>query len=544
MRADDLSLTELLSFSDGVIDFQGRRLVLHSINAFARMRKDLIEMLGWEHTRRILTRFGYFWGHADAAAMKRVFHWENLEEWLRAGERLHMLQGVAHAQIKSLTFAPGVPFEMQVVWRESGEAREHLLELGTSKHPVCWMLVGYASGYCSFCLNRDVYFIEEKCLAKGDRLCTATGKDASSWGDALNSHIHYFQAEDIQGKIKSLTQLLRERTRELATQRRKLSALEKRSLPQSVEARSPAYQQVLDLARRVARFDTSVLITGESGVGKEVLARMIHQNSKRSQSVFLPVNCAALPETLLESELFGHKAGAFTGANEDRKGLFEESQGGTLFLDEISEISPLTQVRLLRVLQEREIMRLGESRTRKIDVRIITATNRDLQKDVASGRFREDLFYRLRVVEIQIPPLRERREDIIPLARYFVEKFSKRLRMPGLKMEPTCIDLLQSYSWPGNVRELENTIERAAVMCRDAVIAPEDLPPSVVHPSSGREPSLPSPLETSLRDIERAHIQRVLQSVNGNRSHAAEILGISSTTLWRKLKEVEQDASD
>jgi len=538
VRAIDLQVTELLSFSEGAIDFQGRRLVLHSLNAFAHLRRDLVEMLGWQQTRRILTRFGYFWGHADAAAMKRVFQWDSLEEWIRAGERLHMLQGVAHSQIKSLTVPPEKPFEMEIVWRESGEAREHLLEIGRTDAPICWMLVGYASGYCSFCLGRNVYFIEDKCLAKGDRVCTATGKEADRWGSVLKSHLPYFEADDIRGKIKTLTKQIRERNREVDAQRKKINALERQHLPPTVEARSAEFQQVLDLARRVARFDTSVLITGESGVGKEVMARMIHQCSNRASSVFLPANCAALPETLLESELFGHKSGAFTGANEDRRGLFEEANHGTLFLDEVSEISPLTQVRLLRVLQEREIVRLGESKPRRIDVRIIAATNKDLIKEVSDGRFREDLFYRLRVVEINIPPLRRRKEDIVPLSRHFVEKISKKLKLPSLRMESSCIDILQSYHWPGNVRELENTIERAAVMSHDAVIRPSDLPQSVIHSRLSDIPGSTDPFHSNLQELEKAHILRVLQSTEGNRTRAAELLGISSTTLWRKLKQM------
>ena len=228
--------------------------------------------------------------------------------------------------------------------------------------------------------------------------------------------------------------------------------------------RSKAFQNVLDMADRVARFDSSVLIRGETGVGKEVVARYIHAASNRSKSLMLSINCGALPETLLESELFGHKAGSFTGAIRDRVGLFEQAARGTILLDEIGDISPATQVKLLRVLQEREILRIGENIPRKVDIRIIAATNRNLDQAVSDGRFRVDLLYRLRVIEIEVPPLRERPEDILPLTRYFAEKLSKRLNLAHLRFDTACFDFFQSYAWPGNVRELQNAIERAAVL--------------------------------------------------------------------------------
>jgi len=250
----------------------------------------------------------------------------------------------------------------------------------------------------------------------------------------------------------------------------------------------------------------------------------------------LPENCGALPETLLESELFGHKAGSFTGAISDRIGVFEEAHKGTIFLDEIGDVSSSVQVKLLRVLQEREIMRVGESKPRKIDVRVMAATNQDLSKAMREGRFRDDLYYRLSVIEVLVPPLRERKEDILPLARYFVERLSKRLKIRNLRMDATCIDYLLAYSWPGNVRELDNVLERAAVLSKDGVILPEFLPPTVVHLKSGVS-SNSEVVRRSLSEVEQDHIQAVLELTNDNRSRAAKILGISSTTLWRKLKE-------
>jgi two-component system, NtrC family, response regulator HydG len=538
MRADDLRFDELLTFRDGVIDFQGRRLVLHSLDAFAQFRTDLLEMVGAKQARRILTRFGYFWGQADAAAMRRVFSWSSPAELVKAGARLHGMQGVARWVTKRLDFDEAAGengrFVMEVAWHGSGEAEEHMASLGKAEHPVCWMQVGYASGFMSYALGRHIYFVEESCRAQGGRACAAVGKDAASWGGQLHSHLVYFSADDIRGKIRNLTDKLRQVTRALDAKTRTLSVLER---PPLVEVRSAAFTRVLELATRIAQFESSVLITGESGVGKEVVARLIHARSPRAKGPFLAINCGALPETLLDSELFGHKAGAFTGAVADHAGLFESAAGGTLFLDEVGEISHATQVKLLRVLQEREIRRVGESRTRPIDVRVLAATNRNLEAAMAEGKFREDLYYRLRVVEVLIPPLRERKEDIVPLARFFVERFKIKLKLPTLRLSAEAIGYLTSYPWPGNVRELENAIEHAAVLSRDGRLTPDLFPPGIVHRAAGR-PGRPSG-KRSLADVEREYIEEVLQETGGKLREAAEILGISTATLWRHRKRDE-----
>jgi transcriptional regulator with PAS, ATPase and Fis domain len=323
--------------------------------------------------------------------------------------------------------------------------------------------------------------------------------------------------------------------KEIVRQRRRIASLEKAVAVLPVEVHSPVYRQLLELATRVAHYDSSVIITGESGSGKEVLARHIHQASPRAKGPFLAVNCGALPETLLESELFGHKAGAFTGAAGDRLGLFEEAGGGTVFLDEVGDVSSAMQSKLLRVLQEREIVRIGENRPRKVDIRVIAATNKDIKQAIQNGRFREDLYYRLGVIELEVPPLRKRPEDIISLARHLVEKTAVRLGMTRLRLDATTLDCLSAYVWPGNVRELENAIERAAVLCKDGVIHLEDLPAGIVRASYS---PLGEPLGSgrSLQEVEHRHIQAVLESVDGNRSKAAQVLGISPATLWRRLK--------
>ncbi len=535
MKASELKLEELFDLSEGNLNLHGRRLVIHDMHAFAQFRKDLLDMVGLENARRILTRFGYFWGQADAAAMNRIFQWDNREEWLRAGARLHTLQGVANTAIKSIRIEEDAgPCHMEVTWRNSGEAEEHLSELGLSGQPVCWILTGYASGYVSYCLGQEIYFYETKCRAKSDRICAAVGKDLNSWGENEKSHLTYFESRDIHGKIQQLTTELRKKQREIAQHKKLIDQLSK-SAPPFVEVHSATFRQVIEMASHVAPFDTSVLITGASGTGKEVMARYIHQRSNRAAYPFVAVNCGALPETLLESELFGHKAGSFTGAIHDRVGLFEQANKGTLFLDEIGDISPAMQLKLLRVLQEREIMRVGESKVRKIDVRVMAATNKNLKKGIKNGLFREDLYYRLGVIEIEIPPLARRKEDILPLSRYFVKQFAKKFNLPNLRLDATCFDYLQSYSWPGNVRELENAIERAAVLSKDGWIRPAHLPPSILHAGAAPRRTL-DPLRCTLSQVEEEHIRTVLELVNGNRTKAAEVLGISPATLWRKLK--------
>ena len=538
MKADDLRLEELVTFSEGLVSLHGRRLILHSIHAMAQFRKDLVDSLGIGQARRVLSRFGYFWGQADAAAMKRIFQWESTAEWLKAGPRLHSLQGALRAEVRSLELKEAGRFRMEVVWHDSAEAEAHLFEFGPSEEPACWVQTGYATGYASFCLDTPVYFVERRCRARGDRVCEVLGMDARSWGDEADGISEIFQGADIQGKIRELSEELRMRKRDLARERKRMRRVEHLTISGLAEIRSKSFQQVIDMAVRVAGFDSALLITGESGVGKEVVARFIHERSHRAPLPFVAVNCGALPETLLEAELFGHKKGSFTGAARDRAGLFEEANGGTLLLDEAGDIPPSIQVKLLRVLQERKIRRLGENVMRPVDVRVIAATHRRLDEEVRLGRFREDLLYRLRVVEIRIPPLRERPEDIAPLARLFTERLARRLKLPSLTIDSTCLEMLQSHSWPGNVREMENALERAAIVSDGGHIMPEHLPPEVRSPGHDATRAAGS-TGRMLRDLERDHILAVLEESGGNRTRAARVLGISSTTLWRKVKSYE-----
>jgi DNA-binding NtrC family response regulator len=303
--------------------------------------------------------------------------------------------------------------------------------------------------------------------------------------------------------------------------------------------KSPAMREVFELIRRLSASAATVLVTGESGTGKELVAKSLHGSSPRKGRPFVPLNCAAVPDTLLDSELFGHKRGAFTDARTDRAGLFVEADGGTLFLDEIAELSPTLQAKLLRVLQEGEIRPLGASRAERVDVRVIAATNKELEARLKTGAFREDLFYRLNVVHIHLPPLRERAEDLLALAEHFLTASAARAGKEVRGLHETAKKALLAHAWPGNVRELENTIERAVALCEGGVIHVEDLPGSVVHRRAGEPDTLQTALARglTLAALEREFIQRVLTAEGGNKTRAAQRLGLDRKTLYRKLEE-------
>ena len=297
---------------------------------------------------------------------------------------------------------------------------------------------------------------------------------------------------------------------------------------EGIIAKSPKMLKIFDLIKTVAPTNATVLITGETGTGKEVVARAIHHQSHRRDKPFIATSCAALPESLLESELFGYEKGSFTGAGERKKGKFEAAHKGTLFLDEIGEINANTQVHLLRALEDKKITRIGSNEEILVDVRVITATNKDLKEMIIKGQFREDLYYRLKVVTINIPPLRERKEDILPLANYFLEKYAEENSKGTINFSPQVIEFMLHYSWPGNVRELENMIEHGVILCKDNSISLAELPPDIVQPVQTKEKTIEA--------VTKNHVIHVLEETKGNITKAAKILGIRRMTLYNKLK--------
>ena len=307
---------------------------------------------------------------------------------------------------------------------------------------------------------------------------------------------------------------------------------------ENIIARSQPMREVLSLVARIAGSNASVLITGESGTGKELIARAIHYNSPRAQHPFMAVNLAAVPESLIESELFGHTKGAFTDAHANKTGLFAEAAGGTMFLDEIAELAAPLQAKLLRVLQEHEVRPVGSTRSQKIDVRVVAATNRDLEEMMADGSFREDLYYRLNVIQIELPPLRSRPDDILPIAEHFLETAGARTKPPrSCRLHPDTQRILLNYAWPGNVRELENVIERGLTLCRGDEIGPDDLPNHVRERKSTDFLATATARRMNLAQLEREYIERVLEEEGGNKTRAAQRLGLDRKTLYRKLDE-------
>ena len=543
---NDLHLAELLDFrpDQGIIRLHAQRVVILSAAAMGLLGKELIDTLGMETARRIAIRFGFADGYHDAVNLRERSTWATPLDGVRAGARLQTLEGIVRADVRRLEHdADTGRFEEEVFWHDSYVAEQHTHHFGKTSAPVCWSLVGYASGFASACLGQEIYFRETACVGQGGRHCAAIGRDAGSWGSDIDSIRADFQAASLGHEVERLrtavgTRLkeLDRRERLLERRERELNLLRERVNRQAAAkhfvAGSQAMQEVLELAGRVAPLDTTVLVYGESGTGKEFIVRLIHDQSPRAAAPFVSINCAALTETLLESELFGHVRGAFTGAVRDKAGLFEVAGNGTIFLDVIGEVAPPVQAKLLRALQEREIRRVGGERHIKINARVVAATNRDLRAAVDAGTFREDLYFRLGAFVITVPPLRDRREDIPPLVQSFLVRAAARMKKDVRTVSADAMSALMNHRWPGNVRELEHAIERAVIVANAASIRRRDLPPEVTQTTRPR----PGDDTLDLQEQERASIERALERFGGNRRNAAAALKISTVTLWRKMK--------
>ena len=537
MRADDLDHKELLELDPegGVIRFAGQRALLLDAVAIGLLRKYLVENFGLTAARAVLTQFGFAHGWRMAEAMETEFQWDSNEDWRRAGPRIHTLEGL-------FLIEPGSKDPLSTegsMLVASYEAEQHLLHFGRSDAPVCWTICGLTSGYISRTAGKEIYVLEDRCMSKGDSACHLLGRTREEWGDERAEELRFFEqkrlTECLDVSLHRVTETLKAAERKLRAHRRALVRVAHDvEEPLGIVAKSTAMLQLVDLTRRVAKVDSTVIITGESGSGKERIARLVHEESPRATGPFIAVSCGAITETLLESELFGHARGAFTGATHDRPGLFEAANGGILLLDEVGEVSPGMQVKLLRALQEREIRRVGENKSRRVDVRLVAATNRDLAQAITVGAFRQDLYYRLKVVELQVPPLRERRADILPLARVLLAEAAMRMKRRIADLTPGAADQLLRYEWPGNVRELENAMERAVALARGSRVEFEDLPEEVRQ-------ACPRPVATGeavrpLDEVEKEYILASLKLNGGNQTRTAEQLRIGSATLYRKLK--------
>jgi DNA-binding NtrC family response regulator len=544
---EDLHLAEVLDFrpDKGIIRLHEQRVVILSAAAMGLMRKELIDTLGVDTARRLLLRFGFADGYHDAVSLRDQSQWASPLDGLRAGAMLHTLEGIVRADVRSVEYDETTGhFEEQVVWHDSYEAEQHVHHYGKGASPVCWSLIGYSSGFVSACMGKEIYFREMKCVGQGSSHCAAVGRDANGWGEEIETVRADFQAAGLGHEVERLREAVARRVKELDRRERLLDRRERElnllrervnrhAASKQFIAASPSMQEVLEMAARVAPLDTTVLVYGESGTGKEFIVRMIHDQSPRASAPFISINCAALTETLLESELFGHVRGAFTGAVRDKAGLFEVAGTGTIFLDEIGEVAPIVQAKLLRALQEREIRRVGGERSIKVHARVVAATNRDLRAAVDAATFREDLFFRLGAFVITVPPLRDRREDIPALVHSFLVRAASRMKKDVTSVSPDAMTALMNYRWPGNVRELEHAVERAVILTNGARIRVRDLPPEVTQ-----KPKIRAGDDTlDLQEQERIMIERALERFGGSRRKAAEALSISTVTLWRKMKQ-------
>jgi two-component system, NtrC family, response regulator HydG len=559
VNANDTKLLEFLRFDEaaGTIHWKHRRMLLFDADATGLLRKELIETLGLERAKRILTRFGYACGYRDALTSKELFHWKNDQELWEYGPWLHTQEGIVRVRVlRSKIDKPHGVFEVEVEWLNSYEAEQHQIHVGPSDCPVCWTLTGYASGHSSAVFGRPVFYYEKECVGKGDRRCLVVAKKGDDTSEEVRALKVLYQIDDIETEWTRLLESLEQHARELEQERAKISSLETQiaylreavvqgSDKNEIVGKDPKLRRIMSDVDRVAPTNTTVIICGETGTGKELIARAIHTGSKRKEQPLVTVNCAALPHGLVESELFGHEKGAFTGALQRKLGRFEIANGGTVFLDEVGELPLETQAKLLRVLQEGEFERLGGIQTIHVDVRVLAATNRELRKLVVEGKFRDDLYYRLNVFTIQVPPLRERPDDIGLLTNYFVQKFRTEFGKDISHIDTESIERLKRYSWPGNIRELEHIIERAVLISDDHVLT-IDLPLNSVVDASVVASDTDNDKGRTLADMERSHITAILRHTRGlvaGKGGAAEILGLPASTLRNRMKKLGVRAS-
>ena len=529
---------------------QQRMILLHT-SAFGSMRSELIQSFGEEYARGVLMRMGYAAGDSDAHLAQQIrANTHDIMEMFLVGPQLHALEGVVSVKpVRVDMDKPRGRFYGEFTWKNSFEAAEHLRLYGLSRQPVCWNLLGYATGYTSTFMSKPVYFKEVECVGKGDAQCRIIGKPLEAWEDA-DELADLFSRESLADKLHSLEEEVRLLRGEMHAHAR----------PEHIVTDSVEMRDTMYLLSKAAETDVTVLMLGETGVGKEVFSNALHQMGKRQQGPFIAVNCAALPRDLIESELFGVEKGGYTGADKSRAGRFERANGGTLFLDELGELSEQAQAKLLRVIQTGEFERIGGTEKIKVDVRLIAATNADLQARVKAGTFRADLFYRLNVFPILIPPLRERRADMQGLIRKFIQRYNEKYGKQVQGISDETLQRFNAYDWPGNIRELENLLERGVILADTqgrieskhvclGMPLPEDnflvidqdgqLKPHAILDNNAN--TLLNELmasEHSLEDIEHHLLEAAYRRAQGNVLEAARLLKISGPQCRYRLKKL------
>lgn len=536
---------------EGKIWLDEQRMLLIQVSMMASCRRELIEMLGVERAKGFFLRLGYQSGLKDAELARKLRPQGSDLEMFFTGPQLHSLKGMVNVRPQEIDIdlANG-QFYADIEWQDSFEVENCQTENLHSDQPVCWMLLGYAISYSSFFLGRQIIYKEVSCRGCGDSHCRIIGKPAEQWEDA-EEIMHYFQSDPIIDELQALQVQVANMRQRLQIEAGKFYGI----------GQSPIYRRTCALIDKVALGKASVLLLGETGVGKEVIARSLHLRSERAGGPFVALNCAAIPPDLIEAELFGVEKGAYTGAQQSRMGRFERANGGSLFLDEIVELTPRAQASLLRVLQEEELERVGDSQTRKVDVRVITATHEDLENAVKQGRFRADLFYRLNVFPVRIPALRERREDIPLLIEHFLDKLHTSYKKKTLGLSDRAMQVCLQYDWPGNIRELENLMERGVIITDENQSITVDalfphspqLAESIGLASDGRLVASPPATDQSwidniidsgiaLDSVEDALIHAAMARSQQNVSEAARLLGITRPALAYRLKKLPTDA--
>lgn len=542
---EQFNLRSRLKFNmeEGRIWLDENRMLLVHAKALAAVRRELFEALGPRRAQGLLMRMGFATGRQDADLATKLVGSGDDYDVFNIGPVLHGFEGIVKSTITlaDIDWETG-SFYGTVEMEGSWEAECHLEQFGVGTECACWSIVGHASGYVSQFFKRFIVFREIKCVAKGDDRCVMIARPAEAWGD--DPFLEHFKSAEGDAPFREIEA--------------ELSALRGRLPPQRPSGRlvgaSPGFSAAFGLLAKAAATPVTVLLLGETGVGKEMFARWLHENSPRAAGPFVAVNCGAIPDDLIESELFGVQRGAFTGAQQSRPGRFERADGGTLLLDEVGDLSLSAQVKLLRVLQTGEVERLGDDQVRKVKVRVIAATNVDLKQAVAAGRFRADLYYRLATYPVEIPPLRERKSDIPLLAAALLEKLEPLYGKKHIGISDWALQVLQRYDWPGNVRELENLVERSIILApENGWIEAEHLFPD--GPPEGMSGVMVDPhghvgapdeddaLYTELLgegfDLQ-AHEDRLLrlatERARGNLTQAARILGITRRQLAYRLK--------
>lgn len=548
-------LTEALHFAlgDGRIWLNDQRMVLIQSLVLGRLRQEIIDAFGIETAKSLFMRVGYIQGVRDAELIQKRFPQEDLTHALAAGPRVHTLEGFVKVTTKQFQFdlRKGTYFG-EFYWDDSSEAAEHISTYGIASEPVCWMQTGYPSGYTSTLFGRPVIFREVECAGMGASRCLVVGQHADAWGkDAPERH---YLGLDWKSR------------RYVAVQSTAPAPAAKSAggdAPETGEDQvvgvSASFLRTRLMLEKVADTDATVLFIGESGVGKELFSNALHKLSNRARGPFVPINCAAIPENLVESELFGVEKGAFTGALQSRAGYFERANGGTLLLDEIASLTYSAQGKLLRALQEKKIERVGGSRTIGVDVRVVAASNVDLTEEVRAGRFRQDLYFRLCVFPIVIPPLRERRDDIALLAAHFLKLFRDRHRRNVAGFTRRAMDALLAYDFPGNIRELQNLVERGVIFAESGALIDiqhlftgfEKLPSLSLRltgegrvgtaPKEGAQTAEERRLVTGPETLKRAEeelYRSALEAAGGNISAAARQLGLTRAKLEYRLRKI------